>query len=101
MSDKKSISKVGGLWTDRSGTITLGGTAQTIMDELTSRHYLLIQNTSDTAMWFNIGVVAVASQPSLYLAAGDSFECNGSFIPNGFVSVIGATTGKIFTAKEA
>jgi hypothetical protein len=39
-----------GTMTDRSGTITSGGAAQTIMSANANRKYLLIQNSSDTIM---------------------------------------------------
>jgi len=87
--------------TDRSGTITSGGTAQTAAASNPPRRYLMLQNTSDTKMWYNLGVTAVASQPSFSLAAGASVQFNGPIIPTGLLSVIGATTGKIFTCKEA
>ncbi len=90
-----------GALTDRSGTITTGGTAQQIMAANAARRYLFIQNNSDTGLWYNLGVTAVASQPSIFLAAGASYENPAHFCPSGLVSVIGATTGKIFSAKEA
>ncbi len=90
-----------GALTDRSGTITTGGTAQQLAAAMAARRYFLLQNNSDTGAWFNFGVVAVASQPSIFLAAGASYENPAHFCPSGFVSIIGATTGKIFTAKEA
>lgn len=86
---------------DRSGTITSGGTAQEIMASAQAgREYLFIQNNSDTTMWVNFGVVAVASQPSIRLLTGESFEMSSGYVTGESVSVIGATTGKTFTAKE-
>lgn len=89
-----------GTLTDRSGTITLGGTAQTIMAANATRKYLLIQNTSDTTMWCNFTTAAVATQPSFNLIPGASFVMEGTAISTEAVSCIGATTAKIFTAKE-
>lgn len=89
-----------GTVTDRSGTITLGGTAQTIMAANSSRKYLLIQNTSDTTMWCNFTTTAVATQPSFNLIPGATFTMEGSFVSTELISCIGATTAKIFTAKE-
>ena len=89
-----------GTMTDRSGTITSGGTAQTIMAANANRKYLLIQNSSDTAMWCNFTTTAVASQPSFTLIAGASFVMENNAISTEAISCIGATTGKIFTAKE-
>lgn len=90
----------GGVPTNRSGTITTGGVAQQVMAANAHRRYLFIQNISDTAMWFDIGATAVASQPSTYLAPGVAFMWAVGYIPTGAVSIICATTGKGFTAKE-
>ena len=102
------VQRVGGTLTDRSGSITLGGSAQQIAAANAARRYLLIQNISTTALWVNIGATAVQDQPSITLqacaAAGDgsggvlTFE--GSFVPTALVSIIGPTTGAKFVAKE-
>ena len=89
-----------GTMTDRSGSITLGGTAQVIMASNATRKYLFIQNTSDTTMWCNFTTTAVSSQPSIMIIAGASFVMEGSIISTEAVSCIGSTTGKVFTAKE-
>ena len=93
---------VSGPLADGSATaITLGGTAQTI-SAAKPRRYMLFQNISDTAMWLNFGAVATADTPSVYIAGGANagivFE--GSFVPDGLVSVMCATTGKKFVFKE-
>ena len=90
-----------GNFTDRSGSITTGGTAQEVAAVLTTRKYFLFQNHSDTVMWLNFGVTAVADQPSIQIPVGGSFTMDGSFCSTQSVSVICATTGKKFTAKEA
>lgn len=91
-----------GALTDRSGTITTGGTAQQAMAANATRKYLLIQNSSDTAMWFNFTTTAVADSPSFYLSPnGGSFVQEGSFVSTEAISIICATTGKKWTAKEA
>lgn len=89
-----------GVPVDRSGTITSGGAAQTAAAANTTRSYLLIQNVSDTDMWVNFGVTAVANQPSILIVAGGSYENPPHWCPTGLISVIGATTGKAFTIKE-
>lgn len=90
-----------GTLTDRSGTITAGGTAQQVMAANSSRKYLLIQNGSDTAMWFNFTTTAVQDSPSFFLAAnGGSFVMEGSYVSTEAISIICATTGKKWTAKE-
>lgn len=94
--------------TDRSGTITSGGTAQTIAALNASRKYFFIQNLSTDTLWINFGVAAVVGWPSMALPPatsstsgnGGTLEYTGSFIPSGLVSVLGATTGDAFAAKE-
>lgn len=95
-----SVIPSSGTLTNRSGTITTGGTAQTIMAANTSRRYLLIQNVSDTTMWCDFGTTAVQNQPSIQIIAGANFFMQNNAISTELVSCVGATTGKAFTAKE-
>lgn len=95
-----TTSPASGAITDRSGTITSGGAAQTAVAANSSRKYLFIMNTSDTDMWFNFTTAAVANQPSVKLIPGASFVMEGNYISTEAISVIGATTGKAFTIKE-
>lgn len=85
---------------DRSGSITEGGTAQTIATANGSRRFLLIQNVSDTTMWVDFDTTAVASQPSIRLLTGEKLEFVHGFVPSGAISAIGASTGKTFVCKE-
>lgn len=100
-SDQSSINTTKqGAVTDRSGTITLGGTAQQAMASNATRRFLFLQNTSDTDLWFNFTTVAVADQPSAKLTPGAVFIMEGGFVSTEAISIIGATTSKSFTAKE-
>lgn len=85
---------------DGSAAITAGGTAQQVFAALPHRRYLFIQNISDTVLWINFGVSAVADSPSIQIAVGGTYTLNGSFCDNRLVSIIGATTGKKFVAKQ-
>lgn len=97
-----------GTLTDRSGSIAAGDAAQDLAAANPNRRYLLIQNVSDTVLWVNFGTTAVKDQPSYHLKAcgtaadgtGGVLEFNGPFCPTGVVSIIGASTGKKFVAKE-
>lgn len=93
-------SAVSGALTDRSGSITLGGTAQQLAAANATRRYFFVHNISTGDLWINFGVTAVADQPSIKLAAGASFVMEGSFVSNESISVVGATTGQKWTAKE-
>lgn len=92
-----------GVLTDRSGTITTGGTAQNAMAANSSRKYLLIRNptTATAPLWFNFTTAAVVTgSPSIRLDPGDSFIMESGFVSTEAISVIAATTGHAFTAKE-
>jgi hypothetical protein len=93
------VTQSGVTFTDRSGTITLGATAQDVAVANTNRQYLMFQNHSDTDMWINEVITAVAAQPSIKIAAGTTYEPRVA--PKGKISVLCATTGKAFTCKEA
>ncbi len=87
--------------TDRSGTITLGGTAQTLMAANTSRHGCILQNQSTGDMWLNeTGSTAVLLQPSVWLPAGSVYTCPIGGASTAAFSLIGATTGQAFMARE-
>lgn len=87
--------------TDRSGTITSGGTAQQVVAASTDRRYLLIQNLSTENLWVNFAGTATPGGGSiLILANGGSVVAEGTFIPHSAVSIYGATTGSAFTAYE-
>jgi len=92
----------GGALTDKSGTITSGGSAQQAAAANAARRYLLVSNPSAAEdLWFNLGTAAVANQPSIRLPPGTAWESPSSFCPTGLVSVIAATTSHAFTVKEA
>jgi len=86
---------------NRSGSITLGGTAQELAAANTSRSYLFVMNIAGEDLWVNFGAVAVADQPSIRLYPGEAYENPPHWCPTGSVSIIGATTGSKFVAKEA
>lgn len=94
--------------TDRSGTIAAGGTAQQLAAANSARRYLLIQNLSTGVLWVSTTTTAVVGQPSIALKActaandgtGGALVYEGSFIPTGAVSIIGATTSQAYSARE-
>ena len=90
-----------GALTNRSGSITIGGTSQVLAAALATRKYLLIQNISSENLWVDFNVAAVQDQPSIRLIAGDTLVFESSYIPTESVNVIAATTGSKFVAKEA
>lgn len=87
-----------GSGTDRSSSITTGGTAQALAAANTSRRGLVGQNISSADLWVNEtgGTAAAATAGSYRVAPDASFEIS----TNQAVSVVGATTGQKFTATE-
>jgi hypothetical protein len=89
-----------GALTDRSGTVATGGVAQQVCAANANRRYFFFQNNSAGDLWINFGATAVANQPSIKLATGQSFEPAG-WVSTQLVSVYGATTSQAFTCKES
>jgi hypothetical protein len=84
---------------ERSGSITTGGTAQTLAASNAVRTALKGQNIDATAdLWVNEigGTAAVATAGSYKVPAGATFSIN----TNRAISILGATTGQKFTATE-
>lgn len=84
--------------TSRSGSITTGGTAQSLAAANPKRLSLTGQNISSGDLWINEdgGTAAVATEGSWQIPPGVTF----SISTNEAVSIIGATTGQKFTAME-
>lgn len=90
-----------GTLTDQSGTLAAGAAADVMMAINVDRTYLFIQNVDPAEeMWVNFTATAVVGQPSIRLGPGDSFEPSG-FVSTEEISVIAASTGHPWTAKEA
>lgn len=81
-------------------TITAGGTSQTVFAANPNRRWLLIQNQSDEAMYLNFGAAAAAGTTSIKLDAGGAYECPANYCPTTTVTIVSATTGKAFFAKQ-
>jgi len=90
-----------GTLTDRSGSITVGGTAQTLAAANGSRKYFLFVNQSSGNMWINFTTTAVADQPSILIVPTGSLVMEAGFVSTEAISVIGATTGQKWMAKES
>lgn len=84
--------------TDKSGSVTLGGTAQTLAAAYLGRKFLRGQNTSSGDLWINEmgGTAAVAGDGSYRVPPGAGFEVS----TNRAISIIGATTGQKWAATE-
>lgn len=90
-----------GTRTDRSSTITAGGSAQTLMAARAARNGYYVQNQSTGNLWINDkGSAATADQNSLLIAPGLTYESAPNDRPVAAISIIGATTGQAFNAGE-
>jgi hypothetical protein len=101
--DTNIMAIIGGVTkTDRSGVITLGGTAQVLMPANPSRNGWSFQNKSVGNMWFNdlSGGADPASNSSTYLPPGAYYESETGGASVAAISLIGDTTGAQFVAKE-
>jgi hypothetical protein len=88
--------------TDRSGRITLGNSAQSLMPANASRHGWSLQNRSTTDMYFNDvgGTADPTASNATYLPAGAYYESELGGASVQAISIYGATTNAIFVAKE-
>lgn len=94
------ISGNGTTLTNRSGTITTGGTAQSLFPANLVRQGGLIQNLSASDLWVNDLGAAAATQPSIRVPPGALYEWPLHAVPVTAVSIFGATTGQAFSARE-
>jgi hypothetical protein len=90
-----------GTFTDRSGSVTAGGTRQQVMAANANRRYLLFQNVSTGDLWVRFGANANGDQPSILVPSRRGFVMKDDFINTDALDVFGATTGQAFSAKEA
>ncbi|MFD6316906.1 hypothetical protein [Methylorubrum thiocyanatum] len=85
---------------DRSGTITVGGTAQTLMEANAARRGYWVLNLSAGDLWISGLGNAAASQPSLKIPAGALYESPAHHTSSAKLTIFGASTGQAFSARE-
>jgi hypothetical protein len=86
---------------NRSGSIALGGKAQTFAPAKDARLGASIRNTSAGSLWMNdTGEDATMDHQSLEIKTGEYFEWPPHAIPSGPISIIGATTGQTFYGRD-
>ena len=86
--------------TDRSGTVTAGGTAQVLAAANGNRTGFWVQNNSAGDLWISSVGDAAAAPPSLRITAGSLYESPMHGAPVAAISVFGAATGQAFSARE-
>jgi len=88
------------VYVDRSGTVAVANTAQTLAPANASRRGLILQNTSAGALHVGIPTAASSAGGSLRLDPGDYWEAPAHGIPTGAITVLGGTVGQAFIAWE-
>jgi hypothetical protein len=86
---------------DKSGTITAGGTAQTLFAAAAITHGGYFQNLSTVNMWIRDDGTAASAGPGSVLvpANGGFFYWDNTGVPTTSVSIFCATTASQFTCK--
>jgi hypothetical protein len=92
-----------GIWTDRSGTITLGGTSQVLAASNIERIRLYVLNpaSANESIFVNFTDNASTSAlGSLELTPGSYYDTDGGPVTFEAINVTAPTTGHAFVAKE-
>lgn len=95
-------------FTDVSGTVTAGGTSQTLNAANVARVKLIIQNPATILeqgiavledLFINFTTAAGTANGSIVLTPGQIFTLSGTLITGELITVNAATTGHRYTAK--
>jgi hypothetical protein len=89
-----------GTVTNRSSTISTGGTSQQVAASNSNRKYFLIQNISDTDMYVGVGYTPTTTTGILLAKNGGGVSFESNYIPTSQINILCATTGKAFAALE-
>jgi hypothetical protein len=93
-----------GVLTDRSGTVTTGGTSQQLAPANSNRKYLFIENptTATEALYINFtSAASTAGNSSISISPGGSLTMTAAtYVSQEAVTVTAATSAHGFTAKE-
>lgn len=87
-------------YVDASGTITLGGTAQTLLAANANRRAIQIQNTSAGNLFYRF-TGAAANNTGFLLVPNQYYESAPGMCSNQALSIWGATTGQTFSLTWA
>lgn len=94
------INTAGSAAIDGSGTISSGGTAQTLFGGVVPVDGWLVANNSSTTLYVSDVGTAISGGASIPIAAGMVFSTPSGYKPAGPVSIYGATTGQAFAARR-
>lgn len=87
-------------YTDRSGTVTSGGTAQTLMAANSARKGWWVHNLSTGDLYVNDVGTATTAGSSIKVPSGALYEPPMFGVSTGAISIYGATTSQAFAARE-
>ena len=85
---------------DGSGTVTAGGSAQTLFGGVLPANGWLVANNSATTVYVSDVGTATSGGASIPIAPGAVFATPSGYKPPGSVSLYGATTGQAFAARR-
>lgn len=91
---------------DIHGTITSGGTSQSLMAAADSTHVRVgwwLQNQSSGDLWVvssDRAATAAAAAPGIKIASGQLYECPTHMVSQGSYQIFGATTGQAWDAVQ-
>jgi hypothetical protein len=94
------INTAGSTAIDGSGTVSAGGTAQTLFGGVVPVDGWLVANNSSATIYVSDVGAAVSGGASIPIAPGAVFATPSGYKPAGPVSVFGATTGQAFAARR-
>jgi hypothetical protein len=94
------VNTAGAAALDGSGTIVVGGVAQTLFGGLTPVNGYLLANTSSATLYLCDVGTATGGGASIPVAPGAVFMTPTGYKPPGPVSLYGGTTGQAFAARR-
>lgn len=97
-----TISSQVSVFTDRSGTITTGGTAQQVMTINAVRHYYIFQNISTGDFWYSFTnpTPTPGGLGCFKVTPGGTTTPDPQFVTSQAMYLYGATTGQAFSLSE-
>jgi hypothetical protein len=85
---------------DGSGTVSSGGTAQTLFGGVVPVDGWLVANNSSSVLYVSDVGIATSGGASIPIAAGVVFATPSGYKPAGPVSLYGTTAGQAFAARR-
>jgi len=94
------INTAGSLASDGSGTVSAGGTAQTLFGGIVPINGWLVANNSSASLYVSDVGTATSGGASIPVAPGSVFATPSGYKPAGAVSLYGSATGQAYAARR-